>query len=187
MSFLTVSNGNIFFKSQGTRLGAIVAPNKGLEQALLIHQVCYIILIYILQMCEFLQAYLLVLVQQKIQQSPFNYFKILTDCLNYLYTDIKNICIFTKTGLQHMFSCAFFKNSWNSFSQNTYEQLFLNEFQEIQFYFKGFNYVLIQKVNCKSEKRFSKYEFEKQHVLSFIIDNQTKMKNLGSFPTFLGK
>ena len=31
MSFLTISNGNILFKTQGTRLGAIVAPNKGLE------------------------------------------------------------------------------------------------------------------------------------------------------------
>ena len=29
--FLTISNENIFFKIQGTRLGAIVAPNKGLE------------------------------------------------------------------------------------------------------------------------------------------------------------
>ena len=34
MSFLPISNENIFFKTQGTRLGAIVAPNKGLEQAL---------------------------------------------------------------------------------------------------------------------------------------------------------
>ena len=31
MSFLTISNENIFFKNQGTRLGVIVAPNKGLE------------------------------------------------------------------------------------------------------------------------------------------------------------
>ena len=31
MSFLTISNENIFFKNQGTRLGAIIAPNKGLE------------------------------------------------------------------------------------------------------------------------------------------------------------
>ena len=31
ISFLTISNGIIFFKTQGTRLGAIVAPNKGLE------------------------------------------------------------------------------------------------------------------------------------------------------------
>ena len=31
MSFLTISNENNFFKTQGTRLGAIVAPNKGLE------------------------------------------------------------------------------------------------------------------------------------------------------------
>ena len=29
MSFLTISNKNIFFKTQGTRLDAIVAPNKG--------------------------------------------------------------------------------------------------------------------------------------------------------------
>ena len=31
MSFLTISNENIFFKNQGTRLGVIIAPNKGLE------------------------------------------------------------------------------------------------------------------------------------------------------------
>ena len=37
MLFLTISNENIFFKPQGTRLGAIVAPNKGPEQALLGH------------------------------------------------------------------------------------------------------------------------------------------------------
>ena len=34
MSFLTISNENICFKTQGTRLGGIVAPNKSLEQAL---------------------------------------------------------------------------------------------------------------------------------------------------------
>ena len=31
MSFLIVSNENIFSKTQGTRLGAIITPNKGLE------------------------------------------------------------------------------------------------------------------------------------------------------------
>ena len=31
MPFLIISNENIFFKIQGTRLGAIVVPNKGLE------------------------------------------------------------------------------------------------------------------------------------------------------------
>ena len=31
MPFLTISNENIFFKTQGNRLGAIVAPNKRLE------------------------------------------------------------------------------------------------------------------------------------------------------------
>ena len=31
MSFLTISNENIFLKTQSTRLVAIVAPNKGLE------------------------------------------------------------------------------------------------------------------------------------------------------------
>ena len=32
MSFLTISNGNIFLKTQDTRLGAIVAPDdKGIE------------------------------------------------------------------------------------------------------------------------------------------------------------
>ena len=31
MPFLIISNGNIFFKTQGARLGAIVASNKGLE------------------------------------------------------------------------------------------------------------------------------------------------------------
>ena len=31
MLFLTISNENIFFKSQGTRLGAIVATSEGLE------------------------------------------------------------------------------------------------------------------------------------------------------------
>ena len=31
MSFLTISNENIFFQNQGTRLGVIIAPNKGLE------------------------------------------------------------------------------------------------------------------------------------------------------------
>ena len=34
MLFLTASNQNIFLKTQGTRLGVIVAPNKGLEWAL---------------------------------------------------------------------------------------------------------------------------------------------------------
>ena len=34
MPFLTISNENIFFKTQGIRLDAIVAPNKSLEQAL---------------------------------------------------------------------------------------------------------------------------------------------------------
>ena len=37
MSFLTISNENIFF--EGTRLGVIIAPNKGLEQALAV-QLC---------------------------------------------------------------------------------------------------------------------------------------------------
>ena len=36
LTFLTVSNENICFKTQGTRLGAIVAPNKGLGQDLMI-------------------------------------------------------------------------------------------------------------------------------------------------------
>lgn len=31
MSFLTISTENIFLKTQGTRLVAIVAPNKGLD------------------------------------------------------------------------------------------------------------------------------------------------------------
>ena len=31
MLFLTISNENIFFKTQGTRLGAIVAPSEGPE------------------------------------------------------------------------------------------------------------------------------------------------------------
>ena len=31
MPFLTISGKNIFFKTKGTRLGAIVAPNKCLE------------------------------------------------------------------------------------------------------------------------------------------------------------
>ena len=31
MPFLTISHKNIFFKIQGSRLGAIVAPNKSLE------------------------------------------------------------------------------------------------------------------------------------------------------------
>lgn len=31
MLYLTISNENIFFKTKGTRLGAAVAPNKGLE------------------------------------------------------------------------------------------------------------------------------------------------------------
>ena len=31
MPFLTISDKNIFFKTQGTRLGSIVAPNKCLE------------------------------------------------------------------------------------------------------------------------------------------------------------
>ena len=34
MSFLTISNENVLFKTQGTRLGAIIAPNKGLEKVL---------------------------------------------------------------------------------------------------------------------------------------------------------
>ena len=33
MSFVTISNENNFFKTQGIRLGAIVAPRKGLDQA----------------------------------------------------------------------------------------------------------------------------------------------------------
>ena len=35
MSFLIISNENIFFKTHDTKLGGIVAPNKGLELALL--------------------------------------------------------------------------------------------------------------------------------------------------------
>ena len=31
MLFLTISNKNIFFENQGTGLGAIIAPNEGLE------------------------------------------------------------------------------------------------------------------------------------------------------------
>ena len=34
MPFLTISNENIFLKTQGTRLAAIVATNKGLDWAL---------------------------------------------------------------------------------------------------------------------------------------------------------
>ena len=34
MSFFTISNENIFSKTEGTRLDVMVAPNKGLEQAL---------------------------------------------------------------------------------------------------------------------------------------------------------
>ena len=34
MPFLTISNENTFLKTQGSRLGALVAPNKGLEQTL---------------------------------------------------------------------------------------------------------------------------------------------------------
>ena len=34
ISFLTISNKNIFFKTHSTRLDAIVAPNKDLEYAL---------------------------------------------------------------------------------------------------------------------------------------------------------
>ena len=33
MSFLTISN-EYFFENQGSRLGAVIAPNKGLEQVL---------------------------------------------------------------------------------------------------------------------------------------------------------
>ena len=35
MLFLTIYNENIFLKTQGTRLGAIIALNKGLEEALI--------------------------------------------------------------------------------------------------------------------------------------------------------
>ena len=35
MSILTISNENIFYKTEGTRLGAIVALSKGPEYALL--------------------------------------------------------------------------------------------------------------------------------------------------------
>ena len=31
MSFLITSNESTFFKNQGTRLGAIIVPNKGLD------------------------------------------------------------------------------------------------------------------------------------------------------------
>ena len=34
MSILSISNENIFFKYQDTRLSAVVAPNKGLEKTL---------------------------------------------------------------------------------------------------------------------------------------------------------
>ena len=34
MSFLSISDENIFFKTQGTRLSAIVAPNKGEDKDL---------------------------------------------------------------------------------------------------------------------------------------------------------
>ena len=34
LPFLTISNKNIFFETQGNKLGVIVAPNKHLEQAL---------------------------------------------------------------------------------------------------------------------------------------------------------
>ena len=34
MLFLTNFNENIFFENQGTRLGVIIAPNKGLEHIL---------------------------------------------------------------------------------------------------------------------------------------------------------
>ena len=34
MPFLTISNKTIFFKTRSNRLGAIVVPNKRLEQAL---------------------------------------------------------------------------------------------------------------------------------------------------------
>ena len=37
MSFVTISNENIFVKTQGTRLDAIVTPSKGPEQALTVH------------------------------------------------------------------------------------------------------------------------------------------------------
>ena len=33
IAFLTISNKNIFFKTRSTRLGAIVTPNKCLEEA----------------------------------------------------------------------------------------------------------------------------------------------------------
>ena len=38
MPFLTISTENIFFRTQGTRLGAIVASNKGLEYALVLEK-----------------------------------------------------------------------------------------------------------------------------------------------------
>ena len=34
MSFLTISNENIFFENEGTRFCSIIAANKGLEQVL---------------------------------------------------------------------------------------------------------------------------------------------------------
>ena len=37
MPFLTISDKNIFFKTQATRSGAIVTPNKCLEQALCVY------------------------------------------------------------------------------------------------------------------------------------------------------
>ena len=46
MPFLTISNENIFSKTQGTRFGVIVTLNKGLEEALLCikqHKGSYII------------------------------------------------------------------------------------------------------------------------------------------------
>ena len=38
MSFLTISNENIFWKTQGPRLGATVAHNKGLKKALIFEE-----------------------------------------------------------------------------------------------------------------------------------------------------
>ena len=60
MPFLTIFNGNIFFKTQDTRLGTIVAPNKSLEQALS----CHILFL--------LSLFLQILHQKRNAQDKFN-------------------------------------------------------------------------------------------------------------------
>ena len=96
--------------------------------------------------------------------------------------------MFTEIDFHHVcFSVSLLKIFRTAAPQNIYKQLFLNEFQVFQFHFKEFNHMPIPTVNCKSEKKFQTSEFEKMCLLALYHEEETKMENLLSCPTFLGK